>query len=478
MKKITLIIRIIPLVLILLVSSGISINKVMFLSKEESSFQSSSNSLTSMLEQVVPSVVSIDVEGSTIVHSFHSPHYSQSFFDSNSFFCNHDFVFQNLPLCHKIPKRKLHQEFFHALGSGVIINSKQGYVVTNNHVVNHADRIKVQLSNGNQFNATVIGKDPRFDIALLKLKNVKDLHEIKIANSDFLKVGDSVIAIGNPYGLGETVTSGIISALNRSGLNIERYENFIQTDAAINKGNSGGALVNLKGELIGINTAILAPDGGNIGIGFAIPINTVKNLTSQMLKNGYIRRAELGITGMELNSDLAKVLKINVQRGALVSQVLPRSSADLAGLKVGDVITSLNNKPVVSFYSLRAEIASLPDNTKMRLGLLRDGNTKFVMVVLQSKIQEKMHSATLYSAFEGADLSNFYLNGKKSGVHVDYVENNTTAYRIGFKKDDLIIEINKNTISSLEDIKNITNTKPSVLVFYVKRGINLLYLIL
>lgn len=193
-----------------------------------------------------------------------------------------------------------------ALGSGVIIDAAKGYVVTNNHVVDNASVIKVQLSDGRKFDAKVVGKDPRSDIALIQIQNPKNLTAIKLADSDALRVGDYTVAIGNPFGLGETVTSGIVSALGRSGLNVENYENFIQTDAAINRGNSGGALVNLNGELIGINTAILAPDGGNIGIGFAIPSNMVKNLTSQMVEYGQVKRGELGIMGTELNSNWRK----------------------------------------------------------------------------------------------------------------------------------------------------------------------------
>ncbi len=212
------------------------------------------------------------------------------------------------------------QQKFMALGSGVIIDAAKGYVVTNNHVVDNANTIKVQLSDGRKFDAKVVGKDPRSDIALIQIQDPKNLTAIKLADSDALRVGDYTVAIGNPFGLGETVTSGIVSALGRSGLNAENYENFIQTDAAINRGNSGGALVNLNGELIGINTAILAPDGGNIGIGFAIPSNMVKNLTGQMVEFGQVRRGELGIMGTELNSELAKAMKVDAQRGAFVSR--------------------------------------------------------------------------------------------------------------------------------------------------------------
>ncbi|MGL4720442.1 MAG: trypsin-like peptidase domain-containing protein, partial [Kluyvera intermedia] len=233
-------------------------------------------SLAPMLEKVMPSVVSINVEGSTTVNTPRMGRNFQQFFGDNSPFCQDGSPFQSSPFCQGAgpdggngggsPQQ---QQKFMALGSGVVIDAAKGYVVTNNHVVDNANVIKVQLSDGRKFDAKVVGKDPRSDIALIQIQDPKNLTAIKLADSDALRVGDYTVAIGNPFGLGETVTSGIVSALGRSGLNVENYENFIQTDAAINRGNSGGALVNLNGELIGINTAILAPDGGNIGIGFA-----------------------------------------------------------------------------------------------------------------------------------------------------------------------------------------------------------------
>lgn len=225
----------------------------------------------------MPSVVSINVEGSTTVNTPRMPRNFQQFFGDDSPFCG-TVLRSNSPFCRGGGNggNGGQQQKFMALGSGVIIDAAKGYVVTNNHVVDNASVIKVQLSDGRKFDAKVVGKDPRSDIALIQIQNPKNLTAIKLADSDALRVGDYTVAIGNPFGLGETVTSGIVSALGRSGLNVENYENFIQTDAAINRGNSGGALVNLNGELIGINTAILAPDGGNIGIGFAIPSNMVK----------------------------------------------------------------------------------------------------------------------------------------------------------------------------------------------------------
>ena len=342
----------------LALSLGLALSPLSASAAETSSSASSTQqmpSLAPMLEKVMPSVVSINVEGSTTVNTPRMPRNFQQFFGDNSPFCQDGSPFQSSPFCQGggqgggAPGDGGQQQKFMALGSGVIIDAAKGYVVTNNHVVDNATTIKVQLSDGRKFDAKVVGKDPRSDIALIQIQDPKNLTAIKLADSDALRVGDYTVAIGNPFGLGETVTSGIVSALGRSGLNVENYENFIQTDAAINRGNSGGALVNLNGELIGINTAILAPDGGNIGIGFAIPSNMVKNLTEQMVKYGQVKRGELGIMGTELNSELAKAMKVDAQRGAFVSQVMPGSAAAKAGIKAGDVITSLNGKPISSF---------------------------------------------------------------------------------------------------------------------------------
>ncbi|QCI23243.1 Do family serine endopeptidase [Buchnera aphidicola] len=477
MKTMILILRkIIPIFVLVLLSLGLSWSKSTSTSDVMRS-ESMSSSLAPMLEQVMPSVVSISVEGNTVRHSY-LPHQFHPFFGDASPLCQKESPLKESPLCQKKFNKSSNQEKFYALGSGVIINARKGYVVTNNHVIDHANKIQVQLSNGSKYSAKIIGRDARFDIALIQLNEIKNLKEIKVSDSNSLRVGDYVIAIGNPYGLGETVTSGIISALNRSGLNIERYENFIQTDAAINRGNSGGALINLKGELIGINTAILAPDGGNIGIGFAIPVNIVKSLTNQMIVYGQVYRNELGVIGSELNSDLAKVMKLNISRGAFISRVLLKSSADVAGIKPGDVIISLNKKPIFSFLALRAEIASLPVNTKMELGLLRDGIFQSVIVELKPRIKNKIDSVTLHASLGGAEVSDFYVNGQKKGIYVDNVKKNTNAFRIGLRKNDIIIDINKHFVPSLDSFRILLRTKPEVLVFHVKRGSEMIYLVM
>ena len=437
-------------------------------------------SLAPMLEKVMPSVVSINVEGSTTVNTPRMPRNFQQFFGDNSPFCQDGSPFQSSPFCQgggagDDSQGGGQQQKFMALGSGVIIDAAKGYVVTNNHVVDNASTIKVQLSDGRKFDAKVVGKDPRSDIALIQIQDPKNLTAIKLADSDALRVGDYTVAIGNPFGLGETVTSGIVSALGRSGLNAEYYEIFIQTDAAINRGNSGGALVNLNGELIGINTAILAPDGGNIGIGFAIPSNMVKNLTAQMVQYGQVKRGELGILGTELNSELAKAMKVDAQRGAFVSQVMPNSSAAKAGIKAGDVITSLNGKPISSFAALRAEVGSMPIGSKVTLGLLRDGKPVNVSLELQQSSQNQVDSSTIFSGIEGAEMSN---KGADKGVVVNNVKANSPAARIGLKKGDVIMGANQQPVKNIAELRKILDSKPSVLALNIQRGDTSLYLLM
>ncbi|WP_236303638.1 serine endoprotease DegP [Enterobacter hormaechei] len=437
-------------------------------------------SLAPMLEKVMPSVVSINVEGSTTVNTPRMPRNFQQFFGDNSPFCQDGSPFQSSPFCQgggagDDGQGGGQQQKFMALGSGVIIDAAKGYVVTNNHVVDNANTIKVQMSDGRKFDAKVVGKDPRSDIALIQIQDPKNLTAIKLADSDALRVGDYTVAIGNPLGLGETVTSGIVSALGRSGLNAENYENFIQTDAAINRGNSGGALVNLNGELIGINTAILAPDGGNIGIGFAIPSNMVKNLTAQMVQYGQVKRGELGIMGTELNSELAKAMKVDAQRGAFVSQVMPNSSAAKAGIKAGDVITSLNGKPISSFAALRAEVGSMPIGSKVTLGLLREGKPVNVSLELQQSSQNQVDSSTIFSGIEGAEMSN---KGADKGVVVNNVKANSPAARIGLKKGDVIMGANQQPVKNIAELRKILDSKPSVLALNIQRGDTSIYLLM
>ncbi|EHN6576666.1 serine endoprotease DegQ [Salmonella enterica subsp. enterica serovar Anecho] len=414
-------------------------------------------SLAPMLEKVLPAVVSVKVEG-TAAQSQKVPEEFKKFFG------------EDLPDQPSQP--------FEGLGSGVIIDAAKGYVLTNNHVINQAQKISIQLNDGREFDAKLIGGDDQSDIALLQIQNPSKLTQIAIADSDKLRVGDFAVAVGNPFGLGQTATSGIISALGRSGLNLEGLENFIQTDASINRGNSGGALLNLNGELIGINTAILAPGGGSIGIGFAIPSNMAQTLSQQLIQFGEIKRGLLGIKGTEMTADIAKAFKLNVQRGAFVSEVLPNSGSAKAGVKSGDVIISLNGKPLNSFAELRSRIATTEPGTKVKLGLLRDGKPLEVEVTLDSNTSSSASAEMIAPALQGATLSDGQLKDGTKGVKVDSVEKSSPAAQAGLQKDDVIIGVNRDRISSIAEMRKVMAAKPSIIALQVVRGNENIYLLL
>lgn len=414
-------------------------------------------SLAPMLEKVLPAVVSVKVEG-TAAQSQKVPEEFKKFFG------------EDLPDQPSQP--------FEGLGSGVIIDAAKGYVLTNNHVINQAQKISIQLNDGREFDAKLIGGDDQSDIALLQIQNPSKLTQIAIADSDKLRVGDFAVAVGNPFGLGQTATSGIISALGRSGLNLEGLENFIQTDASINRGNSGGALLNLNGELIGINTAILAPGGGSIGIGFAIPSNMAQTLAQQLIQFGEIKRGLLGIKGTEMTADIAKAFKLNVQRGAFVSEVLPNSGSAKAGVKSGDVIISLNGKPLNSFAELRSRIATTEPGTKVKLGLLRDGKPLEVEVTLDSNTSSSASAEMIAPALQGATLSDGQLKDGTKGVKVDSVEKSSPAAQAGLQKDDVITGVNRDRISSIAEMRKVMAAKPSIIALQVVRGNENIYLLL
>jgi Do/DeqQ family serine protease len=264
------------------------------------------------------------------------------------------------------------QRELQATGSGVIVDAAHGYVLTNSHVVEDADAIEVTTKDNRRFAAKLIGHDPDTDIAVVKIEG-GNLKALAFGDSDHLRVGDFVLAIGNPFGLGQTVTSGIVSALGRSGLGIEGFEDFIQTDASINPGNSGGPLVDLRGRLIGINTAILAPGGGNIGIGFAVPINMARNAMDQIIRSGTVRRGRIGITVHDLTPEIAAAIRTQRTDGAVVSGVEPRSSAEHAGIRPGDIVIAVDGNPVHSSGQLRNRIGLTPVNDQVALTLERNG---------------------------------------------------------------------------------------------------------
>ena len=415
-------------------------------------------SLAPMIEQVTPAVVSIAVEGKQIS--------KQQLPEAYRFFFGPDF-----------PTEQIQERPFQGLGSGVIIDADKGFIVTNQHVINNADKIMVQLSNGHEVTAKLIGSDKSSDIALLQIKTPQKLTAIKLANSDKLRVGDFAVAIGNPFGLGQTVTSGIISALGRSGLNLENIENFIQTDAAINSGNSGGALINLNGELIGINTAILAPDRGNVGIGFAIPSNMVNNLTAQIIKTGHVQRGTLGVQGRELTAELAKTFGYDTNQGAFVNQVMPDSAAQKAGLKAGDIITTVNGEPIRSFSELRAKVATLGAGKTLTIQAMRNGKLQQFAATLGASVDSIVNADDLHSSLTGAQLTNATLDGKAHGVEVTQLTKDSLAARYGLLKGDVIIGLNRTVIKNLGQLRKALDHPPKVIALEIQRGNNVLYII-
>ena len=414
-------------------------------------------SLAPMLEKVLPAVVSVQVEG-TAVQSQRIPEELKKYFGDEA------------------PDQQ--GQPFEGLGSGVIIDAAKGYVLTNNHVISHADKISVQMNDGREFDAKLIGGDDQSDIALLQLQNPTGLTQIAIADSDKLRVGDFAVAVGNPFGLGQTATSGIISALGRSGLNLEGLENFIQTDASINRGNSGGALLNLNGELIGINTAILAPGGGSVGIGFAIPSNMARTLAQQLIEFGEVKRGLLGIKGTEMSADIAKAFNLNVQRGAFVSEVLPNSGSAKAGVKSGDVIVSLNDKPLSSFAELRSRIATTEPGATVKLGILRDGKPMDLQVTLDKSTSSSASAEMIAPALQGATLSDGQLKDGTKGITLDSVEKSSPAAQAGLHQDDVIIGVNRVRVQSIAEMRKVLESKPTVIALQIVRGNDTLYILL
>ncbi|CDG22929.1 Protease degQ [Xenorhabdus poinarii G6] len=417
-------------------------------------------SLAPMLEKVLPSVVTIRVSGTEVQkQQLQLPEDFQFFFGP------------------AFPPPEQRSRPFNGLGSGVIIDAKKGYVLTNNHVIENANKIRIQLNDGREYSAKLIGRDPLSDIALLQLQNAKNLTAIQFADSDQLKVGDYAVAIGNPFGLGQTVTSGIISALGRSGLSLDGLENFIQTDASINQGNSGGALINLKGELIGINTAIIAPNGGNVGIGFSIPSNMAKTIAAQLIDHGEVKRGILGIKGAEMTADIADALKVEAQQGAFVSEVIPKSAAAKAGIKPGDVLVSFDGRKINSFAELRAKIGTTAPGKEVKIGLLRKGQPLEVSVTLDNSEENATKAEKLSIALQGATLSNGTIKNTQ-GIKVDTIAPNSPAARSGLQKNDLIIGANNVRIRNISEFRKITEEKPPMIALNVLRGDDNLYLLL
>jgi Do/DeqQ family serine protease len=354
----------------------------------------------------------------------------------------------------------------------VIIDAAKGHVVTNHHVVRGADRITVTIKDGRQLEAKLVGSDAATDIALLKVE-AKNLSAVALGDSDSLMVGDVVLAIGNPFGLGQTVTSGIVSALGRSGLSPDNYEDFIQTDAPINPGNSGGALVNSKGEAVGINTAIIAPGGGNVGIGFAVPANMVKAVVDQLVRYGEVRRGRIGVVVQPITPDIATALKLPAARGALVSSVERGSPADHAGLKAGDAILELDGKPVLSASDLRTRIGLRASGTKVTIGYYRQGQHRTASLSI-----EPAKTTTTISGvgrqLAGAEITEIpaavATKVKVEGVYVASVQPGSPAAALGLRAGDIILAVNQTPVESVAALEEVARNAPSVLALNVQRG--------
>ena len=352
-------------------------------------------------------------------------------------------------------------------GSGVIVDADNGYILTNHHVVGEADEIQVGLIDGRTLDAEVVGSDAATDIALIKVEG-DDLTEMPIGDSNAVRVGDFVIAIGNPYGLTHTVTSGIVSALGRTGINREGYEDFIQTDASINPGNSGGALVNMSGELIGINSMIFSRSGGNIGIGFAVPTEIASSIMGQIIDFGEIRRGLLGVNIQDIDSEAARTLNIETEGGALVSRVFPDSAAEKAGIEVGDVIIGINDKAIKSATELRNTVGLLRSGDNVSIRYIRDNKKQTTSAVLGSAAEQMLSGADIHPGLAGASFSPASTSSE-SGVEVTAVEEGSPAAQRGLRAGDVITAVNRVLVRDLNDLREIARNN-RILFLLIQRG--------
>ena len=410
-------------------------------------------SLAPLLQDVTPAVVNISVLTRSAIED--NPLFRDPFF--RRFF--------------NIPDQAARQE--RSAGSGVIVDAVRGYVLTNHHVIKDALQVIVTLKDRRQFQAKLVGMDPGTDIALLKIE-ARNLQALRLGDSDLLNVGDFVVAIGNPFGLGQTVTSGIVSALGRSGLDIEGYEDFIQTDASINPGNSGGALVNLKGELIGINTAIIGPSGASVGIGFAVPSMMAKAVLDQLVRFGEVRRGRLGASSEDITYDLAMALGLASTEGAIISSIDPSSPAEKAGIKPRDVVTAFNGRAVRNSADLRNKIGMVPIGESIELGLLRDGRPLTAKAQIAKPLEVPSISEETVPQLAGASVANIKpgspLYGKVEGVLVTKVEANSPAWQHGIRPGDIIIGINRRKVRSVQEFLAALKTGENVIMLSLLRG--------
>ncbi|MFW5427154.1 MAG: Do family serine endopeptidase [Methylophagaceae bacterium] len=377
----------------------------------------------------------------------------------NPFFLHY---FDQTPATIKTQKRQ-------GLGSGVVFDAEAGLILTNAHVIKGADKITITLKDGREAEAKVVGTDKGSDVAVIQV-DLENLLEIPIGNSDVLRVGDFVVAIGNPFGLQQTVTSGIVSALGRSGLGIESYEDFIQTDASINPGNSGGALVNLRGELVGINTAIVAPSGGNVGIGFSIPINMALQIRDQLVEFGEVQRGRLGVRIQDLTPKLAQGFGLDQVRGAVITRVDKGSMADSSGVKVGDVVLKANDKVIIKGADLRNVIGGLRVGGELRLDVLRGGTTQLITTNIGDNMNSRLKGASFIDLDDQQTIN-------VGGVFVSTVEEGSSAWINELRPADIIVSVNRRAIRDLDNFKRATANQ-NVLLLNIIRGNGALFLLL
>jgi Do/DeqQ family serine protease len=406
-----------------------------------------------MLERVTPAVVNISTV--TQIEVEQHPLLRDPFF-------RHFF---------SVPRERREREN-QSLGSGVVIDADQGLVLTNQHVVDKADEIEVRLQDGRELRAELVGADAETDIALLRIPAQK-LTAVPMADSDALRVGDFVVAVGSPFGLSQTVTSGIVSALGRSGLGIEGYESFIQTDASINPGNSGGPLVDLNGNLVGINTAILAPGGGNVGIGFAIPANMARIVMEQILAHGSVRRGLFGVAVQDLTEELAQALGTDNRRGAVVSAVDPGSAAEKAGLVPGDVITGVDGKPVRGAADLRNRIGLLRVGTEVEIALTRDRQSITLRGTVADPYEGYVDGGSFDPLLTGALLGHGNIEtprGWLSAVEIGTVKPNSPAWITGLREGDLLLRVNGEPIRDLKALGLVIAESRTIYSLRLQRG--------
>jgi len=390
-------------------------------------------SLAPILEQVTPAVVNISTRTRVEVRSspFSNDPFFRRFFDFPS-----------------MPRERIQQ----SLGSGVVVDADSGYILTNNHVIDGADDIAVTLQDGREFAAEYIGSDRDTDLAVIRI-DAPELAGLPLSDSDRLRVGDFVVAVGNPFGLGQTVTSGIVSALGRSGLRGLEYQNFIQTDASINPGNSGGALIDLAGRLIGINTAIFTPSGGNVGIGFAIPASTANHVMAQLVEYGEVRRGSLGIEIQDLTTELRDALSLEVQGGAVITRVLENSALAEAGLRPGDVIVALDRREVGNAQGLRNIEGLLSVGAEVEVDYLRDGREHQVQVLIEEDLDARISGRRLDERLDGVVLVRLPARTRVQGALIEEVRRNSVAWEAGLRAGDVVAAINRQAVRSLSELR-------------------------